>query len=122
VIVIAVFAAGCGTQSPTQRWYKAGAGQNDYDVPVEKGGIIYVDRAPTIYIYGEVQRPGQVRLERGMTLLQGLAAGRGLTPRGTARGIQVHRKDASGAVTVLELKPNDPLESGDVVYVRESIF
>ena len=109
----------CGSRLPG---CKAGVGQNDYDVPVENGDIIYVDRAPTIYIYGEVQRPGQLRLERGMTLLQGLAASDGLTQRGTDRGIQVRCKDASGAVRVLELKPNDPLESGDVIYVRESIF
>ena len=25
---------------------------------VENGDIIYVDRAPSAYIYGEVQRPG----------------------------------------------------------------
>ena len=46
---------------------------------VENGDIIYVDRAPTFYMYGEVQRPGQLRLERGMTLMQALAAGGGLT-------------------------------------------
>lgn len=98
------------------------AGQSQLDVPVENGDIIYVDRAPTVYIYGEVQRPGQIRLERGMTLMQALAAGGGLTPRGTERGIQVRRKDAAGVTKVLELKLNDPLEPGDVVYVRESIF
>ena len=98
------------------------AGQAKLDVAVENGDIIYVDRAPTIYIYGEVQRPGQMRLERGMTLMQALAAGGGLTPRGTARGVQVHRSDASGTVNILELKPTDRLESGDVIYVRESIF
>ena len=48
-------------------------------------------------MYGEVQRPGQLRLERGMTLMQALAAGGGLSPRGTERGIKVHREDASGA-------------------------
>jgi protein involved in polysaccharide export with SLBB domain len=32
-----------------------------------------------------VQRPGQLRLERGMTLMQALASGGGLTARGTAR-------------------------------------
>jgi polysaccharide export outer membrane protein len=54
--------------------------------------------------------------------MQALAAGGGLTQRGTDRGIQVRRKDESGTVRALELKPNDPLESGDVIYVRESIF
>ena len=55
------------------------SGRAELDVQVENGDIIYVDRAPTIYIYGEVQRPGQMRLERGMTLMQALAAGGGLT-------------------------------------------
>ena len=73
------------------------SGRAELDVQVENGDIIYVDRAPTIYIYGEVQRPGQLRLERGMTLMQALAAGGGLTARGTERGIRVHRRDATGA-------------------------
>ncbi|MDQ2734677.1 MAG: polysaccharide export protein EpsE [Pseudomonadota bacterium] len=98
------------------------AGKAQLDVAVENGDIIYVDRAPTIYIYGEVQRPGQLRLERGMTLMQALALGGGLTNRGTERGIQVRRKNATGGTDTLELKPNDPLVSGDVVYVRESVF
>ena len=33
-------------------------GRADLDMPVENGDIIYVDRAPTFYMYGEVQRPG----------------------------------------------------------------
>ena len=70
------------------------AGQADLDVVVENGDIIYVDRAPTFYMYGEVQRPGQLRLERNMTLMQALAEAGGLTARGTERGIKVHRKDA----------------------------
>jgi len=98
------------------------SGRAELDVQVENGDIIYVDRAPLIYIYGEVQRPGQVRLERGMTLMQALAAGGGLTARGTERGIRVHRRDAAGQVQVLELKPNDYLQRDDVVYVKESLF
>ena len=98
------------------------AGRAELDVVVENGDIIYVDRAPTIYIYGEVQRPGQLRLERGMTLMQALAQGGGLTARGTERGIRVHRRDAAGEVKILELKLNDRVERDDVIYVRESIF
>jgi polysaccharide biosynthesis/export protein len=97
-------------------------GRADLDVPVENGDIIYVDRAPTFYMYGEVQRPGQLRLERGMTLMQALAQAGGLSPRGTERGIKVHRKDATGAIKILELKMNDPVERDDVIYVKESLF
>jgi polysaccharide export outer membrane protein len=98
------------------------SGRAELDVVVENGDIIYVDRAPTFYIYGEVQRPGQLRVERGMTLMQGLAQAGGLTARGTERGIRVHRKDANGAVKISELKMNDPVERDDVIYVRESLF
>jgi polysaccharide export outer membrane protein len=98
------------------------AGRAELDVQLENGDIIYVDRAPTIYIYGSVQHPGQIRLERGMTLMQALAAGGGLTARGTERGMQVHRRDAAGQVNILELKPTDHLQRDDVVYVKESLF
>jgi polysaccharide biosynthesis/export protein len=97
-------------------------GKSELDLPVENGDIIYVDRAPTAYIYGEVQRPGQFRLERGMTLMQALAQSGGLTPRGTQRGIKVHRRDANGAVTVTDIDLNDPVGRDDVIYVKESLF
>ena len=98
------------------------AGRSDQDVPVAPGDIIFVDRAPSFYIYGEVQRPGVFRLERGTTLMQALAQGGGLTQRGTERGMKVHRRDANGNVRVIELKLNDLVEREDVIYVRESIF
>lgn len=97
-------------------------GQPDGDVRVLNGDTIYVDRAPIVYIYGEVQRPGALRLERGMTLLQALATGGGLTQRGTERGIRVHRKGANGQVQVLQPGMDDSVQEGDVVYVRESLF
>ncbi len=92
------------------------------DPVVANGDTLYVDRAPIVYIYGEVQRPGVFRLERGMTVMQGLAQGGGLTPRGTQRGIRVTRRDAKGELQVIEPTLQDPLERDDVVYVRESLF
>lgn len=98
------------------------SGKAELDLVVENGDIIYADRGPTAYIYGEVQRPGQFKLERGMSLMQALAASGGLTARGTQRGIKVHRRDASGAVTILDIDLNDPVGRDDVIYVKESLF
>ncbi|MBI3154198.1 MAG: polysaccharide export protein EpsE [Burkholderiales bacterium] len=92
------------------------------DPLIQHGDAVYVERAPLVYIYGEVQRPGAMRLERGMTLLQVLAAGGGLTQRGTDKGIRVHRRDAQGQVQVLTPGMDDRVQDGDVVYVRESLF
>ncbi|MBQ0959914.1 polysaccharide export protein EpsE [Ideonella sp. 4Y11] len=83
---------------------------------------LWVERAPLFYIYGEVQRPGQLRLERGMTLLQGLAAGGGLTLRGTEKGIRIHRRGPDGAIQILQPDMAAALRDGDVIYVRESLF
>lgn len=91
------------------------------DLLMQGNDVIYVDRAPVFYIYGEVQKPGQLRLERGMTLLQGLAAGGGLTLRGTERGIRIHRRTSSG-VEVMEPNMQAKLQDGDVIYVQQSLF
>jgi polysaccharide export outer membrane protein len=92
------------------------------DIVLANGDVIYVDRAPTVFIYGEVQRPGVIRLERGMTVMQALATGGGLTNRGTEKGMRVHRRGADGRVQVIQPSMDDSLRDGDVVYVRESIF
>ena len=86
------------------------------------GDVVWVERQPIVYIYGEVQRPGPMRLEREMTLLQALATGGGLTARGTEKGVRVHRKAADGNVTVITPGMTDKLREGDVVFVRESLF
>ena len=99
-----------------------GPGGRDQDVLVQNGDTLWVDRQPLVFIYGEVQRPGAVRLERGMSVMQALATGGGLNLRGTERGIRVHRKGADGKGQVLQPKMDDTLLEGDVVYVQESLF
>lgn len=95
---------------------------SDNDPLVQHGDVVFVDRMPLFYVYGEVQRGGAQRLERGMTVRQGLAAGGGLTQRGTEKGLRVHRRGADGAVQVLQPAMDDPLKDGDVIHVRESLF
>ena len=92
------------------------------DVVLQNGDVVYVERAPVVYIYGEVQRPGAMRLERGMTVMQALATGGGLTQRGTEKGMRVHRKGSDGKIQVIQPSMDDPVRDGDVVYVRESLF
>ena len=92
------------------------------DMLINNGDSIWVDRQPLVYIYGEVQRPGPMRVERGMTVMQSLATGGGLTQRGTQKGIRIHRRAADGKVQVMEPMLDDKVQDGDVVYVRESLF
>lgn len=97
-------------------------GDSDLDVPVVGGDIIYVHRAPVFYIYGEVQRGGSYRLERNMTVLQGLAQGAGLTVRGTERGLRIHRRGPDGKVQIIAPEKSDLIQADDVLYIQESFF
>jgi polysaccharide export outer membrane protein len=92
------------------------------NIRLQAGDMLYVDRAPIFYIYGEVQKPGSYRLERGMTVMQAVATGGGLTPKGTQRGLTIHRRGADGAVQVVEPHLDDPIRPDDVVTIRESLF
>ncbi|WP_048811689.1 polysaccharide export protein EpsE [Methylobacillus flagellatus] len=97
-------------------------GDLNKNILLTAGDIIYVDRAPRFYIYGEVQRPGQYRLEYHMTVLQALAVGGGLSLRGTEKGIKVKRLDDEGGVKIIKVKHDDFIQPNDVVYVQESVF
>ena len=94
----------------------------DNDIVVAGGDSIYVHRAPIFYIYGEAQRPGPYRIERGMTVMQALAQGGGPTPRGSERRLRLNRKNAAGVIETLSPEMTDPVKPNDVIYVRESIF
>jgi polysaccharide export outer membrane protein len=96
---------------------------NERDDPtIENGDTVYVDRMPMVYVYGQVQRPGSMRVERGMTVMQVLANGGGLTARGTEKNIKLHRRTADGKVAEREAPLSELVKDGDVLFVRESLF
>lgn len=94
----------------------------DKNIDILAGDTVYVPRYPMFYIHGQVNRPGQFRLERNMTLQQALALGGGVTLRGTEKGIQIRRRDVGGKVETLNAGPSDRILQDDVIYVRESVF
>ena len=92
------------------------------NVRVVGGDRLYIPRAEYFYIYGQVQRPGQYRLERNMTLSRAVSAGGGLTSRGTERRATVKRRDANGKEQEYSLRESDVLKADDVVSIKESWF
>ena len=92
------------------------------DIELRGGDTLFVNRAAMFYIYGQVQKPGQFRLERGMTVMQALASGGGVTGKGTQRGIVRHRRDAAGKVKEEGVSLDDDVQDQDVIYVKESLF
>lgn len=88
-----------------------------------KGGeTIQVERAAVFYIYGEVTRSGAYRIEPNMTVMQAIAAGGGMTPRGSDRRLKMRRADAKGKVVETDAKLTDTVKADDVIFVKEALF
>jgi polysaccharide export outer membrane protein len=97
-------------------------GDSGNDIFVTGGDSIYVHRFPVYYIYGEVQKPGSFRVERGMTVQQALVQAGGPGPRGTEDSLQLHRRDKEGHLIKSVPEPFDTIKPNDVLYVRERLF
>ena len=89
---------------------------------LQNGDTVYVDRAPVFYIYGEVTRAGAYRVEPNMTVMQALAAGGGITPRGSDRRLKLRRPGADGKVVESDARLQDTIHADDVIYVKEALF
>lgn len=96
--------------------------KSDEDILLSGGDTLYINKAPVFYIYGEAQRAGAYRIERGMTVMQALAQGGGPTARGSQNRLRLHRRDAGGKIVETVPQLTDQVRSEDVIYVRESIF
>ena len=92
------------------------------DIMVTGGDVIYVHRAPMSHIYGEVQTPGSLRVERGMTIRQALAQGGGPTARATERRLTLYRRGTDGQTVSSNPDLNDVVRPDDVLYVHDSMF
>jgi len=92
------------------------------DFKLKNGDTVYIERAPVFYIYGEVTRAGAYRVEPNMTVMQAIAAGGGITPRGSDRRLKMRRNGADGKVVETDAKLQDMVRTDDVIYVKEALF
>jgi polysaccharide export outer membrane protein len=97
-------------------------GQTGADPEVQGGDIVTVERAPRVYVYGAVNRPGAYVLEKGMTPLQILSLAGGLAPTGSDGRLEVVRHGEGVKARSLKVGLQDELLPEDVLIVHESIF
>ncbi len=89
---------------------------------MRQGDLVYVPKAPMFYIYGEVQHPGEYRIEPDISVVKALSVGGGLTLRGTENRVVIKRKDSGGVLQEFDAALDDPVLKDDVVYVGERWF
>jgi polysaccharide export outer membrane protein len=100
--------------------YRGGDLSND--IRLQNGDVVYVKKAAQFYLYGQVQKAGAYRLQAEMTVMQAIAVGGGLTPRGTLHGLRVERRAPDGKVSRVSVQPTDVVRADDVIMVRERLF
>lgn len=87
-----------------------------------------VERPKNIYIMGEINQPGIVEAERGITLLQAIAQAGGFTRFAATKRVELHRVDPQSGrerIYVYDYRNNrglsgaTPLAKGDVIVIPE---
>jgi polysaccharide biosynthesis/export protein len=91
------------------------------NVELRDGDMIYVPRAESVYVFGEVKNPGSYAIQTGMTVLQALSLAGGLTQYAAANRLEVSRL-VNGAKKKIKVKLDDILQPGDTVVVPERFF
>lgn len=89
---------------------------------VQANDVLIVPRMNVFYIEGAVQKAGMYRLEKDMTVMEAIAVGGGLSPRGSYGRIEIKRHQANGHVATLDADLDDILKPGDLLHVKERIF
>jgi polysaccharide biosynthesis/export protein len=92
------------------------------DLVLQGGDAIYVHRQPNYYIYGQVGRPGNYPVDRGLTVSQAIAKGGSYTLRSRESGVRLLRRDNSGKIVEITPKMDDLVKADDQIFVKESLF
>ena len=131
--VIRTGASGLSEQIPVDIDDLMVAGNPDLNLPLAPNDVINVpvEIPLTVYVMGEVTHPGKVELPRTQnpSLLQAIAAAGGPTDR-AGKTAKITRNDSGKSKTVsanwkriAEGSGKDvPLQDGDTIYIKESIF
>ena len=91
------------------------------NVRLHDGDTVFVLRAESIYLVGEVERPGAYTMRQDTkTILQGIALGGGITGRG-AEKVRIIRV-VNGERKKLKLSVDDEVLSGDTIIVPRRFF
>lgn len=92
------------------------------NVALRDGDTIFVPRAESIYVFGQVKSPGAYALQSvDTTVLQALSLAGGVTDRGAANRIKIMRV-VKGEKVELKVKLTDLVLPGDTIIVPEKFF
>ena len=104
-------------------------GEANLNPVLSAGDVVYVPKAPLIYVYGEVKQAGAFTFRKRLRVLESIALAGGLSDLADRRSISLIRRSETGEERVHQLDlgriergtaPNIYLRDGDVLHVRAS--
>lgn len=92
------------------------------NVPLMSGDTIFVQRAESVYVFGQVRNPGAYPFrQKKTTVLQALSLAGGVTDRGSTTRIHIVRI-VDGEKKELRVEMDDLVEPRDTIIVPERFF
>ena len=91
-------------------------------VTLNDGDTVFIPRAETVFVSGQVRTPGAYPIATNTTVLQVITLAGGATERAATNRIRVIRADATGNKQEVRVKQTDVLRPGDTVVVPERFF
>lgn len=92
------------------------------NVTLRDGDTVFVPRAETIYVFGQVKNPGAYPLQsKETTVMQALSLAGGVTDRGSTGRIKIVRI-VGGVKKEVKVKLTDLVQPGDTLVVPERFF
>ena len=97
------------------------SGSLSQNIDLRDGDTIFVPRAETAYVFGQVKNPGGYALQKDTTVLQALSLAGGVTENGAMNRVRIVRIVA-GAKKELKVNLTDIVKPGDTIIVPERYF
>ncbi len=92
------------------------------NIVLRDGDTIFVPRAESVYVFGQVKNPGAYALQQKNTsVLQALSLAGGVTDRGSTSRVRIVRI-VDGEKKEFKVKLTDVVQPGDTVIVGERFF
>jgi polysaccharide export outer membrane protein len=97
------------------------SGAMKQNVELRDGDTIFVPRAETAFVFGEVRSPGAFPIQKDTTVLQALSLAGGVTEHGALNRIKAVRL-IKGQRTDVKVELTDTVKPGDTIMVPEKYF
>jgi polysaccharide export outer membrane protein len=96
-------------------------GHVSHNIRLQHGDTVMVPIAKSFFVFGEVNRPGQFKHERGLTVLKAITIEGGITEKAAPNRTRIVR-EKEGMREEISVTMSDFVEPNDIVMVPESFF